>query len=448
MGLWNAFSMGFAIWIATTATVTAEMRYLPIDFTELKNQNRDLLINGGAFPTGNQRYAGVPFRLSDGDPYMWYAKEGSNPRVLEIPVKVAGVREVHTLMNTYCGSPGPQSYAAIEFVGTGGAKHTVSLIGNVDIRDHHENDRFTSKINGTTTMEAFNSGRGQRLDKQKFVLPDAFRTDTLRSIRLIDTGGRGVQRIFLVAVTVATETEKNTPGASNDDQFIARQEKAMQTARKRLLTAIDKRVKDIRSSNLGGDEKRLQIDAIQRDRNAFANTGSLPSSNELIDVEISYLNENQRILNNIEQFREAHSERAVRKDSADEIHRLEELEAKLRSLIGGREQFVARSKWDGSREEPSSGATAMRLEVQEIAGNAFRGVIVQFHDGGRPERHAVTGRLDGNSLTFDITHAIEGGNRVMHCEGWLLSNRIISIVGWVNPIGQRKVGRMTLQRKP
>ena len=60
-------------------------------------------------------------------------------------------------------------------------------------------------INGTTTINVFNNGSsGQRLDKQLFVLPAAFASETLTEIKLIDTGATNVQRIFLAGVTVQT----------------------------------------------------------------------------------------------------------------------------------------------------------------------------------------------------------------------------------------------------
>ena len=55
---------------------------------------------------------------------IWHANDatGSNPRQIEIAVDQANVRAVHTLINNYGGSAGPDSYAWVEFVGSTGPR--------------------------------------------------------------------------------------------------------------------------------------------------------------------------------------------------------------------------------------------------------------------------------------------------------------------------------------
>jgi hypothetical protein len=48
------------------------------------------------------------------------------------------------------------------------------------------------------------NGDGQRLDEQVFELPAAFKTQTLVSITITDSGNQGEQRSFLAALTVST----------------------------------------------------------------------------------------------------------------------------------------------------------------------------------------------------------------------------------------------------
>jgi hypothetical protein len=438
--------IAFFFLLLAAAPAHAELSYKPVDFSKLKNQNRDLLINGNSYPTGPQVFAGVPFQLSDKGAYMWYAQEGPNPRVAEIPVSVFGVREVHTLINSYNGAEGPRSLASIEFVGTQDAHHKVELIGNDDIRDHHENDRYTNKIDGKTTIEVFNSGHGQRLDKQRFVLPDEFHDQTLISVRLTDTGARGIQRIFLAGLTVASESQVSKTTDANVEQFVRRQEKAAVAADNRLLAAIDKRTKEIRRSKIDSATMQLQLDTIQQQRDEFVKGGNLPVSDQLVDIVIEYLKETQRILKNCEQFR-AKAGRTKRGNGPD-LEKLRQLQEELKAVVGGRNTFLANTKWDGTRREPDGAGTRMRLEVNQISGDAFRGVIIQFHGGGSPERHSIVGELNGNELAFDITGAIDGGKRAMHCEGWLIGDRLVSNVAWINPAGQRKLGPMILKRIP
>jgi len=428
------------------ASAHTELQYKPIDFSELKNQNRDSLVNGKLFPTGAQTFADVPFQLSKDGAYMWYAQEGANPRVLEIPVSVFGVREVHTLINSYNGADGSRSLASIEFLGTHDAHHQIELVGNDDIRDHHENDRYTNKINGKTTIEVFNTGSGQRLDKQRLVLPPQFHDKTLISVRLTDNGARGIQRIFLAGLTVASESQGKKSADTTVEQFVRRQQKSADTADNHLLIAIDKRAKEIRKSKLDSATMQLQLDAIQQQRDEFAKGGDLPISDQLVDMVINYLKETQLMVTNCEQFR-AKTSRTDRGKSLD-LEPLRQFEEELKTKIGGRDKFIASSNWDGTRQEPHGAGTRMRLEANQLTDNAFSGVIIQFHGGGSPERHSIVGELNGNQLTFEITGAVQGGKRAMYCEGWLIGNRIVSNVAWINPAGQRKFGPMVLTRQP
>jgi hypothetical protein len=154
-----------------------------------------------------------------------YYAEGLNPRILEAPVNQYGVTEVHTLINTLWGRPGPESYAYIEFIGSDGAYYRKDLVGNDDIRDVRPNIYTTNVINETTTINVWTDGY-YRLDKQQYILPIAFHTQNLDTIRLVDNGADGWQRVFLAGVTVKTllpelDIEKLTNGrqADNADDY-------------------------------------------------------------------------------------------------------------------------------------------------------------------------------------------------------------------------------------
>jgi len=156
----------------------------------------------GRLPVGRVTLGGVPFSIPESGKNIWHSvfAAGPNPRSAEVEIGIAGVTEVHTLMNTYWGVGGPSSYASIEFFGSKGARHTVALIGDSDMRDFAAYV-FTNRINNTTTVQVW-SDRGARLDKQKFVLPAAFATQTLTKVRFSDNGGDGMQRIFVMGLTV------------------------------------------------------------------------------------------------------------------------------------------------------------------------------------------------------------------------------------------------------
>ena len=129
------------------------------------------------------------------------ADGGYGPVILDVDVGLHGVTTAHTLMNTYWGATTSRLfYAFIEFTGSDGAYYKRDLYGNVDVRDFN-NGTHANSINGTTTREAFAVGN-VRLDMQTYVLPEAFATQTLERIRLVDFGMPNVQRTFVAGITV------------------------------------------------------------------------------------------------------------------------------------------------------------------------------------------------------------------------------------------------------
>jgi hypothetical protein len=191
---------------------------IPIDISSLANEpwtyvgpNDFLIINGSTFPTGTQNFGGVPFAIPTGPNNYWAAAAAANfgPGVvsLTIPVGVSGVTSVFTVLNTMWGWAGPKAYLFITFNGSNGTTETVPLVGNVNVRDYN-NDGNTNTINNTSTIQVWDNGLGQRLDRQEYILPPAFASQTLASITIIDTGNEGEgtngSRAVLAAVTVST----------------------------------------------------------------------------------------------------------------------------------------------------------------------------------------------------------------------------------------------------
>ena len=165
-------------------------------------------------PTGKVTLGGILFNIASNAAgnQGWSAQSaGDDPdghKSITISVNVYGVTDVYTLINTIYGRPGPTSYAWLVFTGSRGATYTYHLVGNVDIRDYCNAD-LTNTIDGKTTVSVFrcpktNNETEGRLDMQHIVLPDEFAGQTLNTIKLVDNGKWGFQRVVLDGVTVAT----------------------------------------------------------------------------------------------------------------------------------------------------------------------------------------------------------------------------------------------------
>ncbi|MBW3625711.1 MAG: hypothetical protein KY468_20140, partial [Armatimonadetes bacterium] len=198
----NAVALEAMIFESSTTTAA---EYKPIDIAPLANYNIRSPEYPG-LPVGPVTLGGIPFNLLAGEWNTWHSHfaEGENPRFIDIPVNLEKVGEVHTLINTYWGQPGPNSYVTLEFFGHRGAYYKKDLVGNVDIRDFNPNPQWTNTINLTTSIAVYGDG-GKRLDKQAVVLPEAFLNEDLVKIRFSDTGRQEFQRAFLVGVTARTQ---------------------------------------------------------------------------------------------------------------------------------------------------------------------------------------------------------------------------------------------------
>ena len=205
-----AASLGLLLAFASESR--AEATYTPIDFSAFHNAN--LASDVGFNSSGDVTLGGVPFRIPQGSRSYWHSwpAGGSNPRAITIPVNVENVSEVHTLINSYWGIPGPESYAHLEFEGSKGDTFRYDLLGNVNVRDYNENNGdWTNVINSPDAGNVWSIG-GHRLDKQRIVLPAEFLNQKLLSVKVVDEGvdpdqpGPPFQRIFIAGLTVAAET--------------------------------------------------------------------------------------------------------------------------------------------------------------------------------------------------------------------------------------------------
>jgi hypothetical protein len=122
-----------------------------------------------------------------------------------IATNVVGAATVYTLINSGFGAVGADN-ASIEFVAVNGADATFDLVQGDNIRDHFQNVFNNDAPNTVPTLFA-----SDRLDRQTFVLPSSFATDTLTKI-IFTAKDSGVPQgeAFLAALTVATVPEPST----------------------------------------------------------------------------------------------------------------------------------------------------------------------------------------------------------------------------------------------
>jgi len=194
--------------VAAWAVPAAATTYQTIDLVAPNHLLYDMT-DGGNYPSPGDYTAfdGVPFRIGatgESGFNIWHSTNVNSPtQVYELPVNVFGARTAYTVMNLWYGTSG-HTVAEVAFFGSGGATYSRTLEVGVDIRDHYAGS-FVNTINGTTTVEIFDAG-SVRLDRQAFVLPEAFATQTLERIvitNLTHPDDYPLGQSFVAAVTVA-----------------------------------------------------------------------------------------------------------------------------------------------------------------------------------------------------------------------------------------------------
>lgn len=204
--------------LASSSIANASV-YTSIDLAGVANDQLSEIQPG--YPTGLPvLLGGVPFHISPTGDNIFNsnvaAGQGPGAVSLDLPINLAGVSSVHTLINTGWGQPGPDAFASLTFNFTDSTTLVQTLIGGVDIRDHFQGE-WTNTISGTTTnvfstVLNGHAGVGEyRIDKQYFDLT-AFSDKTLASITLTDSGDFELQRTYLFGLTVETVPEPSSIG--------------------------------------------------------------------------------------------------------------------------------------------------------------------------------------------------------------------------------------------
>lgn len=182
--------------------------YIPILFNgnwslgDMLKQGNTVPNPDAILPPGNGiLFDGVPFFLQEGN-NVWsaYHEPGpADPHELTLPARLPDALEVYTVINSLGGVPNKEMLW-LEFKSTCGLVYRVAMRGNRDIRDWR--DGGNSNLIAPPTLQVWGQGLA-RLDMQSYKLPREFQgTDGLASVRVIDGGSNGSQRVVLVGVTV------------------------------------------------------------------------------------------------------------------------------------------------------------------------------------------------------------------------------------------------------
>jgi len=189
--------------------------FTPVDFSQFYNFNPQ---SQYGFPSGAQSFAGVPFQMTvdqNGNDSWQSVFMPCNLCSITVPVGVAGVATIYTLLSTWWGEAGTLG-GTVTANGSAGDHFTYKLIagdnirtypiltnqGIGNIRDYNPN-AFTSDFLGDpSAQQVFLNCCGQRVDMQTIALPDVFAGETLDSITFTTINVPSYWTEFLQGITV------------------------------------------------------------------------------------------------------------------------------------------------------------------------------------------------------------------------------------------------------
>jgi hypothetical protein len=231
------------------------------------------------------------------------------------------------------------------------------------------------------------------------------------------------------------------------NRFVQTKERQLESARKKLLKAIDTVQKEIKQSDLDPDAKRLLLQRIKSDQKKFAATKELPSCDELLEPVIAYADANEQIIASIDEFRKKLADKAIRKEGDPDVSEaLTKLEEKVLKLLGGRIDFTEGSDWRGKRQGPEGNSVQLYMHIGQVAGNVFRGRLEQTSNAAT-DIMKVEGQRDGNHVVIRTTEMIRGDYRSLEFTGYFLGRRIVASVDGVNTAKKRATGWISLWKQ-
>ena len=180
---------------------TAHAGYLPIDFSAFYNFNPNQIYG---FPSGPQTFAGVPFQMTvnGAGQDSWnsfYAPCFSCS--ITVPVGVAGVDHIYTLINTWWGFAG-STEGSVTANFSNGASYTYNLTAGYTVRDYNPSV-FSNTLFDPSAQNVVTLGTGYRMDMQSIALPAADTSLFLTSITISGLNDPNFWTEFVSGITVA-----------------------------------------------------------------------------------------------------------------------------------------------------------------------------------------------------------------------------------------------------
>jgi hypothetical protein len=230
-------------------------------------------------------------------------------------------------------------------------------------------------------------------------------------------------------------------------QFVRSKQRQLEFARKKLLKAIDNVQRDVKHSEVDPDAKRLLLQMIKSDRQNFVDGKELPSCDELLEHVIAYAEANQSIVASIDDFRKKISDKEIRNDSDPDVSKaLAKLENDVMQLLGGRVDVNEGSQWNGTRHNQEGDAAQLSLQIDQVAGNVFRGRLEQSSNLATSIMR-VEGQRDGHYVVIRTTEMIRGEYRSLEFSGYILGRRIVVSVDGLNTAKKRATGYISLWKQ-
>ncbi len=198
-----------------TAVCASGASAASVDISGLVNANIGTYSDGNLYPVGPTpvTIGGVDFNLAGYPGGGTGVIQTGGTDSFSIPVSLAGVTKVYTIINSAYGTAGDTT-GSLVFSDTAGDTYTYDLTEGVNVRDHF----FNTFVNTAPDIYASqNYGTGDqfstvRLDVQQIVLPAAFGSSTLDNITFNGINAGCCQGApFLAAITTATAVPE--PGA-------------------------------------------------------------------------------------------------------------------------------------------------------------------------------------------------------------------------------------------
>jgi hypothetical protein len=191
-------------------SASAALSFTQLDLNGNYNMSSSGNING--LPLGNQTYlGGVPFTQNNLQGQVWNAAYlpdgttsapgGSNTKTIN--TNVADARGFYSVINTWWGDKGPNSFASLTFNFSDSSSFSKNLVGDVDIRDfNYQTPTYSNQINNTTTRNVYLNTADSYAQYRQWFDFGVHSGKTLTQVTFNDWAGWGHQRLIVSGATV------------------------------------------------------------------------------------------------------------------------------------------------------------------------------------------------------------------------------------------------------